>query len=115
MNMLAVKAMEQAKTFDHEIQLIGLVDDVDDSGFPIVEEKPMPPILANRLSIRSNEYWQAKQAGVELSYTFEVHEFEYNGEEKMLYEGKEYTIERTYEKGNLIELICKRRADDHAS
>lgn len=114
MNMWAVVMVEQPRTFDHEIQLIGLVEGTDESGFPKEEIKPKPPILANRLSIRSSEYWQAKQAGVELSYTFEVHSFEYAGEEKMLYEGNEYTIERTYEKGDIVELICKRRADDHA-
>lgn len=107
--------MEQTKTFDHQVQLIGLVDGTDDSGFPIVEEKLKPPILANRLSIRSSEFWLAKQSGIELSYTFEVHAFEYSGEEKMLYEGKEYSVERTYEKGDFVELICKRKDDDHAS
>lgn len=100
-------------TFDHEIQLIGLVNGIDDDGFPITEEIPKEPILANKKSIRSNEYWQSQQSGVKLQVTFEVHSFEYNGEEKLLHEGKEYEIIRTYEKGNLVELICGRRADDH--
>lgn len=101
------------RTFDHEVQLIGLVDGVDDEGFEFEEERPKPPILANRLSIRSNEYWQAKQSGVNLSYTFEVHSIEYQGEEKLIYEDEEYRIERTFEKGDYVELICVRRADDH--
>lgn len=101
------------RTFDHEIQLIGLVEGLDDEGFEVIEERPKEPILANRLSVRSSEYWQAKQSGVQLSYVFEIHKFEYNGEEKMLYEGEEYRIERTYEKGDYIELVCVRKADDH--
>lgn len=101
------------RTFDHEIQLIGLVEDLDDDGFQTIVEKQKEPILANRLSVRSSEYWQAKQSGVQLSYVFEIHKFEYNGEEKMLYEGEEYRIERTYEKGDYIELVCVRKADDH--
>lgn len=102
------------RTFDHQIQLIGLVEGIDDEGFPTTEEKAKAPILANRLSIRSSEYWQAKQSGVKLSYVFEIHKFEYNGEEKMLYEGKEYRIERTYEKDDYIELYCVRLDDDHS-
>lgn len=101
------------KTFDHQIQLIGLVEELDDDGFETIVEKPKEPILANCLSVRSSEYWQAKQNGVQLSYVFEIHKFEYNGEEKMLYEGEEYRIERTYEKGDYIELVCVRKADDH--
>ncbi|WP_363549554.1 hypothetical protein [Caldifermentibacillus hisashii] len=100
-------------TWDYEIQLIGLVDGVDDDGFPATVEKPKEPILANKLSIRSNEYWQSQQAGIELSLTFEIHAFEYNGEEKLLFKEQEYKIERTYEKGELIELICSRRSNDH--
>lgn len=102
------------RAFDHQIQLIGLVEGIDDEGFPTIEEKPKAPILANRLSIRSTEYWQAKQSGVRLSYVFEIHKFEYEGEEKMLYEGKEYKIERTYEKDDYIELYCVRLDDDHS-
>lgn len=101
-------------TFDYEIRLVGLVEGVDDDGFPSIEERPKQPILANRLSVRSNEFWQAKQSGIELSYTFEVHSFEYSGEEKMIYEGNEYEIIRTYDKGDITELVCKRRSDEHA-
>ena len=103
------------KTFDHEIQLIGLVQKLDEDGFEIIEEGPKLPILANRLSVRSSEYWQAKQSGVKLSYVFEIHKFEYEGEEKMVYEGEQFRIERTFEKGDYIELVCVREADDHAT
>lgn len=107
--------MAKARTWDYEIQLIELVEGVDESGFDIREERLKDPILANKLSVHSSEYWQAKQSGIELSYVFEIHSFEYEGEEKLLFEGKTYDIERTYEKGDFIELVCKRRSDDHAS
>lgn len=102
-------------TFDHQIRLIGLVKNRDGSGFPVEEEKPKPPILANKLSVHSNEYWQAKQSGIELTYTFEIHRFEYAGERKLEYDGDEYDIVRIYEKGDLVELICVRKSDDHAT
>lgn len=101
-------------TFDDEILLVGLVEGIDDEGFPIVDEDAETDVLANRLSIRSNEFWSAKQDGVVLTYMFEVHSFEYHGEEKLIYEGKEHKIERTYVKDDgLTELICSRKADDH--
>lgn len=103
------------RTFDEEVHLIGLVEGVDDEGFNVIVEGKKPPILANKLSVRSNEYWQAKQSGISLSYTFEVHAIEYNGEEKLMYDDDEYRIERTYEKGDYVELICVRKADDHAT
>ena len=110
------------KTFDDEIRLISLVEGVDDEGFPVVEEGPQAPILANRLSIRSNEFWSAKQGGVTLTYMFEVHSFEYSGEEKLLYRKSEtdswleHKIERSYVKDdNLTELVCSRKADDHGT
>lgn len=102
-------------TFDYQLQLIGLVEGVDDDGFPSVEEKPKDPILANKLNVRSSEFWQAKTSGVELVYAFEVHSFEYKGEEKALYDGNEYIIERTYDKGGLTEIYLSRKADDHES
>ncbi|MDN4609125.1 phage head closure protein [Sporosarcina highlanderae] len=103
------------RTFDYQIQLIGLVEGLDDDGFPVNEIRPKTPIFANRLSVRSNEYWQAKQSGVDLSCVFEVHSFEYEGEERMLYENIEYEIARTYNKGELTELICHRKGDDHGT
>ena len=102
------------RTFDHQLQLIGLAEGVDDDGFPIEEIKPKAPILANKLSVRSNEFWQARNTGVQLSYAFEIHSFEYEGEEKALYDGEEYTIERTYSKGDLTEIYLSRKSDEHA-
>ena len=102
------------RTFDHQLQLIGLAEGVDDDGFPIEEIKPKDPIFANKLSVRSNEFWQARNTGVQLSYAFEIHSFEYEGEEKALYDGEEYTIERTYSKGDLTEIYLSRKSDEHA-
>lgn len=102
------------RTFDHQLSLIGLVEGTDEYGFPISEVQEKPPILANKLSVRSSEYWQARTTGVQLTYAFEIHSFEYEGEEKAVHEGNEYTIERTFGKGDLTEIYLSRKADDHA-
>lgn len=96
-------------TFDHEIILVDVTEGgFDDDGFPLPGEVQREPILANKLSVRSSEYWQANQSGVNLSYVFEVHTFEYNDEERLVFEGEPHVIKRTFEKGDLIELVCER-------
>lgn len=103
------------RTWDHEIQLIKVVKRVNENGFEVEEKVYKDKILANKLSVRSQEYWQAKQSGIELSHVFEVHKIEYNGERALLYDDEEYTIERTFEKGDYIELVTLGRSDAHGT
>lgn len=102
-------------TFDEQIQLIAIEEGTDDYGFPAVVETIKEPILANTISVKSNDYWQAKSNGVKLVYGFEVHTFEYNGEEKALYKDDRYDVERTFSKGDLTEIYLSRKSDDHES
>lgn len=96
------------------IYLIGITDGQDENGFPApVESKPRM-VFANEKSIRSNEYYLAKQNGIELSYMFEIRTIDYEGEEKLKYNDENHLIERIYKKGEFMELVCKRRADDHS-
>lgn len=99
---------ESFRTFDHEIQLITVEEGYNENGFIDKVETVGATLLANRLSIRSNEHWQAQQAGSNLEIAFEVHAFEYNDEERLRYEGHDYKIARTYNKGELTELYCER-------
>ena|SRR5690625_1592051 len=104
-----------ARTWDHELQLIEVVKDINDNGFEEEKRIYKDKILANKLSVRSNEYWSAKQNGIELSHVLEVHSIEYDGERELMFDGREYTIERTYDKGDLIELVTLVRGDDHGT
>lgn len=86
---------------------------VDDDGFEIDEPGAKRKVFANKKSIRSQEFHMAKQEGVTLSYMFEVRTLEYDGQDTLMYNGKEYNIYRTYEKGEFIELICQRESVNH--
>lgn len=86
---------------------------IDDDGFAITEPHSPVDVYANRKSIRSTEYYAAKQAGIELSYMFEVRSMEYDGQDIVDHEGERFEVERTYEKGEFIELVLRKRADDH--
>lgn len=67
-------------------------------------------VFANELSIKQSEFYQAAIVGLKPELVFEVHDFEYNNDEKVRYPigvgGTEYSIIRSYKnkKGN-IELV----------
>ncbi|NJP37189.1 hypothetical protein [Alkalicoccus luteus] len=88
---------------------------LDEDGFPITAPADPVEVFTNRLSIHSNEYYMAKQQGIELEYRFEIRVIEFNGEDMATYKGQDYEIERTYEKGEFIELVLRKRGDQHGS
>ncbi|MDO6451721.1 hypothetical protein [Oceanobacillus profundus] len=99
------------------VYLVGLTEAIDDYGFPTTGESERKKVFANKKSIRSSEYYQAKQSGIDLAFTYEIRSIDYDGEEKLYLSADDeepHEIERTYEKGEFVELICKRKADDHA-
>lgn len=63
-------------------------------------------VYANELSVKQSEFYQAANAGLKPELVFEVHDFEFDNDEKVRYpvgiEGTEYSIIRTYKnkKGN---------------
>lgn len=99
------------------IYIVGLEEGTDDDGFPGIVESERRMVFANKKSIRSSEYYQAKQSGIDLAFTFEIRSIDYNGEERLYLstdkKEKPHEIERTYEKGEFIELICRSKDDDH--
>lgn len=64
-------------------------------------------VFANKKSVRQSEHYQAAQIGLKPELVFEVHNFEFNNDEKVRYPvttGVEYTIIRTYTIGEITEL-----------
>lgn len=97
------------------VDLVSWVEGQDEAGFPIKEKVIRSGIFANKKSVRSNEYYMAKQSGIQLSIILEIRSIEYEGEEELIFNGEDYVIERTYDKGEFIELTCKKESDDHGS
>lgn len=95
------------------VQLISIVSGTDDDGFPVDDVEEKRQVFANRKSVKSSEYYAAKQSGTVLSYIFELRSVDYEGEEKLKHNDNSYEVERSYEKGEFIELTCKREGDDH--
>src|SRR5690606_8479789 len=88
------------------VGLISLVPGQNEYGDPVMVEGPPRMVYANRRSIRQSEFYQAAQAGLRPEIMFEVRSAEYQGETKLRYEGTDYLVIRTYDKGEIMELVC---------
>ena len=81
-----------------------------DENFNEVEEKTERKVYANPYSVSSSEYYNAAVNDLRPEKAFEIHTFEYNGEELFKFEGKEYNIIRTRSKGEKTIIVGERVA-----
>lgn len=93
--------------FRDVIKLIGVTYTTNDLG-DYVEVPTEREVFANKKSIRQNEFYQAMATGLRPELMFEIRTIDYEDEQKLSYEGKTYSIIRTYDKnGEMTELICQ--------
>jgi SPP1 family predicted phage head-tail adaptor len=86
--------------------LVALVETQDDYGGIVVNGTPRL-VYVNQKSIRQSEFYQAMAQGLKPEIMFEIRAMDYAGEEKIIFESKDYKIVRTYSKnGEILELIC---------
>ncbi|TDL34575.1 hypothetical protein E2R51_02335 [Jeotgalibacillus sp. S-D1] len=101
-------------SWDYEVELLSFVESVDSDGFPLESQEESIAILANKLPVRSTEFYSASRAGFTIEKTFEVNSIEYSGQEDLRFDGDIYRIRRTYEKDHIIELYCEKKGESHA-
>lgn len=67
-------------------------------------------VFARMRSITEREFYDASQAGFNLTAKFEVWQWDYSGESRIIHNGKEYEVQRTYQndKTRMMELSCER-------
>ncbi len=105
-----------SRTWDHEIQLVAVNNEINDNGFEETKLDYGNKILSNRLNVHSVEFWAAKQNVIDLKYVFEIHGIEYNGERAVKYKDNLYKVERTYlNKDNYLEITLSDWSDEHGS
>ena len=93
--------------FRDVVKLISINVTENDMG-DIIETPVEREVFADKQSIRQSEFYQAAATGLRPELMFVVRSIDYNGEQKLKYNSKEYTIIRTYDKdGELTELICQ--------
>lgn len=69
----------------------------NENGFsnPLIETRN--PVFCNKRSISQGEYYKAQQAGKQVEAKVEVHCVDYAGEVLVEFEGKRYSVLKTYE------------------
>lgn len=87
------------------IDLMTEIESVNDIG-NVIKVPTYRQVFANRKSIRQSEFYQAQATGLRPEIMFEVRSIEYEDEETLRYNGKNYSIIRVYDKGEITELIC---------
>lgn len=93
--------------FKDVISLITVITTENELG-DVIEETTERQVFADKQSVRQSEFYQAAATGLRPELMFVVRTIEYNGETKLKYNGKEYSIIRTYDKdGELTELVCQ--------
>jgi len=93
--------------FKEVIKLISITTTENELG-DTIEVSTERQVFADKQSIRQSEFYQAAATGLRPELMFVVRTIEYNGETKLKYNGKEYSIIRTYDKdGELTELVCQ--------
>jgi len=95
-------------TFDHEVTLIKEATVYDDLGNPTKTEVKTP-ILCDLRSIGRNEFYSAAVQGMKPDIAFVIYSFEYDDQNIVEFEGKRYTVLRTYGSDwETVELTCER-------
>lgn len=98
--------------YNHELTLIKQIEIEDELGNQIYEEK-LTTVLCKLQSIGRNEFYSASTAGLKPEKIFVIHGYEYNYESLIEFEGKRYSVIRTYANDfEEMELVCERKVAD---
>ncbi|BDZ81413.1 phage head closure protein [Claveliimonas bilis] len=100
-------------TWDEEVELIASVKYEEDE---IGQKKALQEkrkVCCCRLPVARNEFYKARQNGIEVSEILTVHPYEYNGENAVVFQGKELRVVRVYRKNmEECELTCTEKVGD---
>jgi len=88
------------------IDFISTTIEINDLGDPI-ETKAYRTVYAEKMSIRQSEFYQAAATGLKPEIMFEIRTIDYDNENKLKFNEKEYKVIRAYEKGEYTEIICQ--------
>ncbi|GKV69852.1 hypothetical protein NCCP2716_23500 [Sporosarcina sp. NCCP-2716] len=98
--------------YDHELVLLsgGYTEDDLGNQVPSVIRRT---VLCKKESVGRNEFYSAAAADLRPELTLIIHQYEYEDESKVEFEGQQYSVIRTYKTGiEEIELTCERVGAD---
>ena len=93
----------------HEITLRGTSTSSSATGYA-TQTPTDKTVFADKASIRRAEFYAADANGDNLDIAFIVHADEYDGQTEVVYDGVNYKVVRSYQRGlGRVELNCQRR------
>ena len=94
--------------FNDVCELIGVTITKDELQQEI-EEETNRLVFCNRQSITMNEFYQAGQTDIKAAHKFVMNSMDYQDEKLISFKGKRYSIYRTYDTYDFIELYAEVR------
>ncbi|WP_100065116.1 phage head closure protein [Miniphocaeibacter massiliensis] len=91
-------------TFDEVVILVEVKIIGYDESKNHIEEKVEAEVFCNEKSISRVEFYNAGSQGLKPSYILVLHDFEYEGQEKVIYKNQELQVLKTYRNNDYIEL-----------
>ena len=91
-----------------ELTLISQNTTTDDYGREVANETESV-VLCQVYSISRNEFYSAANTELQPEYRFDIFFGDYNGEETVEFQGKRYSVYRTYRDGDYMELYAERK------
>jgi len=99
-------------TRDIELTLITPVMAADAYGIPQESTPKRRTVMARVDSITRSEFFDAGRNGLNPEYKFTMFLYDYEGEKIVEYNGRQYTVYRTYEgRSDTIELYVEQRGE----
>lgn len=103
----------KAPMFNSALTLISTATGTDEYGNVTFEDETRTNVLCAPLSVTRSEFYSAAQAGLNPANVFEINGFEYGGESIVEFEGKQYSVIRSYQTDyETVQLTCERKAKD---
>lgn len=94
------------------ISLVKNVITLDEIGRPISTATPRE-VMANINSISAAEFFRAGENGLRAELMFSLWSYEYDEEEEVIYNGKTYSVYRTFvNKDGKTELYCQKKVSN---
>jgi len=92
--------------FRDVIELLGRTLEQDELTGEVRHVETPRQVFANRKSVRQSEFYAASMAGLRPEIMFEIRSIEYQGERALRYHDRRHDIIRTYDRGEITELVC---------
>lgn len=88
------------------IKTIPPTEDTNENGFAELPTEQSRSVFCNKKSVGYSEFYRSQQAGFKAELKIDLHTQDYKGETLVEFEGKRYTVLRTYESkgGDFTEL-----------